>query len=82
MQSDARVGACKLACLPEKNFILKIELVDLLCPTYIVQWKDLAEELVLVVVDRLDDEAVVSREVEERPRLAGRTQLRENVLGR
>lgn len=48
----------------------------------IVQREDRPEEFVLVVVDRLDDETIVSREVEEGPRLAGRAQLREDVLGR
>ncbi len=33
------------------------------------------------VVDRLDDEPVIARKVEERPRLAGRAQLRQDVLG-
>ena len=37
---------------------------------------------VLAVVDRLDDEPVVAREVEERSRLARRAKLREDVLGR
>lgn len=48
----------------------------------IVQGEDSPEELVLVVMDRLDDEAVISREVEERSRFAGRAQLGEDVLRR
>lgn len=44
--------------------------------------QDLAEELVLGVMDGLDNEPVVAREIEERPRLAWRTELREDVLRR
>ena len=39
-----------------------------------------SEELVFRVVDRLDDEAVVAREVEERARLSGRAEFRQDVL--
>lgn len=48
----------------------------------VVLFEDLAEELVLGVGDGLDDEAVVSGKVEEGARLAGRSQLAEDVLGR
>jgi hypothetical protein len=43
--------------------------------------QDGSKELVLGVGDRLDDEAVVSREVEERARFARRPELGEDVLG-
>ena len=46
----------------------------------VVLGEDAAEEFVLGVVDGLDDEAVVAREVEERAGLAGRAELGENVL--
>ena len=45
-----------------------------------VGFEDVAEELVLGVVDGLDDEAVVAREVEEAARLARRAELGEDVL--
>ena len=48
----------------------------------IVLLQDPTEELVLVVVDRLDDEAVVAREVEERAGFTGRAELGQDVLGR
>ena len=42
--------------------------------------EDAAEELVLGVVDGLDDEAVVAREVKKRAGLAGRAELGKDVL--
>lgn len=46
----------------------------------IVVLEDLAQKLVLGVVDRLDDVLVVAGEVEEAAALSGRPQLREYVL--
>lgn len=48
----------------------------------IVFRKDLAEQLVLGVVDRLDDVLVVAREVEEAATLPGRPQFRQDVFAR
>lgn len=47
----------------------------------VVGLEDLEQELVLGVTDRLDDEAIVAREIEKRARLAGRAELGEDVLG-
>lgn len=47
----------------------------------IVLLENPSEELVLVVVDRLDDEPVVPREVEERSGLARRPKFRQDVFG-
>jgi hypothetical protein len=40
------------------------------------------QKLVFRVMNSLDDEAIVSRKVEERPRLAWRPQLREDIFCR
>ena len=48
----------------------------------VIVLQDRAQEAVLGVADRLDDVAVVARKVEEGARLARRTELREDVLGR
>ena len=48
---------------------------------HVVVLQDREQELVLAVPDRLDDEAVVAREVEERARLARRAELGQDVLG-
>lgn len=47
----------------------------------VVVLQDRAQELVLRVPDRLDDEAIIARKVEERSALAGRTEFRQDVLG-
>ena len=47
-----------------------------------VVFQNLADEFVFVVVYRFDDEPVVTREIEERARLARGTKLREYVLFR
>ena len=47
----------------------------------VVGLEDLEQKFVLGVADRLDDEAIVAREVEEGARLAGRAELGEDVLG-
>ena len=47
-----------------------------------VVFQNLADEFVFVVVYRLDDEPVVTREIKERAGLSGGTELRENVLFR
>jgi len=47
-----------------------------------VVFQNLADEFVLVVVYRFDDEPVVTREIEERAGLPRGTKLRENVLFR
>lgn len=57
------------------------ERVRIVLDVLVVLLEDAPEELVLRVPDRLDDEAVVAREVEERARLAGRAELGEDVLG-
>ena len=46
----------------------------------VVLLEDPPQELVLRVVDRFDDEAVVAREVEERARLSRRAEFRQDVL--
>lgn len=52
-------------------------------PTYIVVGpEDLAKVLVLAVVDRFDDEPVVTGIVEEATALAGRPQLGQDILAR
>jgi hypothetical protein len=48
---------------------------------HVVVLQDREQELVLAVPDRLDDEAVVARKVEERARLARRAELGQDVLG-
>jgi hypothetical protein len=55
--------------------------VRVLLDVLVVVLQDRAQELVLRVPDRLDDEAVVARKVEERPALARRTEFRQDVLG-
>jgi hypothetical protein len=42
--------------------------------------QDMEEEFMLRMVDSLDDETVVSREVEEGSRFTGRTQFGEDVF--
>lgn len=51
------------------------ECVRVLLDVLVVILEDRPEELVLAVSDRLDDEAVVAREVEEGTALAGRAEL-------
>ena len=46
----------------------------------VVVLEDLAEKLVLGMVDGLDDVLVVSGEIEEAAALSGRAELRKNVL--
>jgi hypothetical protein len=46
----------------------------------VVLLKHTAQELVFRVVNRLDDEAIVAREVEEGTRFAGRAEFGENVF--
>ena len=48
----------------------------------VVVFEDRPEEFVLCVMDRLDDEPIIAREVEEGPGFAGRAKLGEDVLGR
>jgi len=55
--------------------------VRVLLDVLVILLEDAAQELVLGVSDRLDDEPVVARKVEEGARLARRAQLGEDVLG-
>jgi hypothetical protein len=55
--------------------------MGVLLDVLVILLEDAPEKLVLRVANRLDDEPVVSREVEERARLARRAELREDVLG-
>lgn len=55
--------------------------VRVLFDVLVIFLEDAPQELVLRVSDRLDDEAVVAREVEKGARLARRAQLGEDVLG-
>lgn len=57
------------------------ERVRVLLHVLVVVLQDLAQELVLRVADRFDDEAVVAREVEERAALARRPEFGQDVLG-
>ena len=47
---------------------------------FVVLTEDAAEEFVFIVMDGLDDEAIVAREMEERARLAGRAKLERMYL--
>ena len=47
----------------------------------VVLLEDRPQELMLRVVDRLNDEPVVAREVKERSRLARRAKFRQDILG-
>lgn len=40
-----------------------------------IEWKDTTEEFVFIVVYSFDDETVVAREVKERARFSGTTEL-------
>lgn len=55
--------------------------VGVLLDVLVVLLEDAPEELVLGMSDRLDDEPVVAREVEERPRFARRAEFGEDVFG-
>lgn len=46
----------------------------------VVRWQDAQKEGMFGMVDGLDNEAVVAREVEERTGLSGRSKLGENVF--
>lgn len=60
---------------PMQSVEARKERVRVLLDVLVVLLEDLAQELVLRVSDRLDDEPVIAREVEERPRLARGTEF-------
>ena len=53
--------------------------VRILLHVFPVMAQDLAQKLVFRMVDGLDDETVILREVKETTALAGRSKLRENI---